>query len=264
MTDPGPAVPAANPSDLAFATELARIAGDSTLKWFQNPDLDVGHKTDGTPVTRADLAAETLVREQLRSAFGDDAVMGEEHHDESGTTGRTWIVDPIDGTKAFARGVPLYATLIALVDEHGPAVGVIYLPALGEVVAAGRGRGATVNDRPCAVSTTRLLEEAYVMTSGFGYWPDAALQRLHQSPATVRTWGDAYGYALVATGRADAMIDPQANPWDLAPMSVIITEAGGKFSAASGDVGSDTWARGSGVASNGHIHDNLIERVQPY
>ena len=255
--------PDANPSDLTFAIELAQAAGSSTLAWFQHADLTVDHKGDGSPVTAADLAAERLVRDRLAIDHPDDGVIGEEHDDTHGTSGRRWVVDPIDGTKAFARGVPLYATLIALIDEFGPAIGVIHLPALGETIAAGRGLGATFNGEPCRVSSRTDLTGAYAMTSGFGYWTSTGLDRLLASDLLLRTWGDAYGYALVATGRAEAMIDPLANPWDVAPMAVIIPEAGGTFTTAAGDAGSDAWQGGSGVATNGHLHDAILELIQP-
>ncbi|MEM9467920.1 MAG: inositol monophosphatase family protein [Actinomycetota bacterium] len=254
MTTP----PAADPQDLAFAIDLAEAAGAVTLEWFQHAELAVEHKGDGSPVTIADRDAESLVRARLAERFPDDGVVGEEHDDTEGTSGRRWVVDPIDGTKAFTKGVPLYSTLIALIDDHGPAVGVIHLPGLGETVAAGRGLGATANGAPCQVSAHDTLDGAYATTSGFGYWPPADLQRLLDSDLVVRTWGDAYGYALVATGRAEAMIDPLANPWDVAPMAVIIPEAGGRFSNYDGVEQSDSWQRYSGVATNGRIHDDLL------
>ena len=248
----------AHDADLAFAIELARSAGATTLDLFQHSSLQVDHKGDGSPVTAADLAAETHVRERLAAAFPGDGIVGEEHDDVESTTGRTWVVDPIDGTKAFTKGVPLYATLIAMIDEHGPAIGVIHLPGLDETVAAGRGLGATWNGAPCRASDHMGLDGAYVMTSGFSYWPDDTLASVLDSPAILRTWGDAYGYALVATGRAEAMVDPLANPWDVAPMAVIIPEAGGTFSGFDGTSGPDAWQCGSGVATNGAIHADLL------
>lgn len=241
------------------AVSIARAAGELTLEWFRNEHLTVDHKHDGSPVTAADLAAERLMRDELSTRFPDDAVIGEEHQDTAGTSGRTWVIDPIDGTKAFTRGVPLYSNLLALVDEHGPAVGVVNLPALGETVWAGRGRGAFLNDRPCRVSDHDTLNGAYAMTSGFGYWPDDALAAVLDSDMVFRTWGDGYGYALVATGRAEAMIDPLANPWDVAPMAVIIPEAGGRYSTFDGDDSTDAWRTGSGIATNGAIHDTLLD-----
>jgi histidinol phosphatase-like enzyme (inositol monophosphatase family) len=244
---------------VTIAVEIARAAGELTLEWFRDDALTVDQKGDGSPVTAADLAAESLMRERLRSRFPDDAVIGEEHQDTGGTSGRTWVIDPIDGTKAFTKGVPLYSNLLALVDEHGPAVGVINLPALGDTVWAGRGRGAFHNGDRCRVSDHGTLDGAYVMTSGFGYWPDAALAAVLDSPLVFRTWGDGYGYTLVATGRAEAMIDPLANPWDVAPIAVIIPEAGGCYSTFDGDRSDDAWKTGSGVATNGVVHDALLD-----
>lgn len=250
--------PPADPNDLAFAIDLARRAGATTLALFQSRSLKVDHKGDGSPVTAADLAAESLIWKRLADVHPGDGIVGEEHGEKNTATGRTWVVDPIDGTKAFTKGVPLYATLIAMIDEHGPAIGVIHLPGLGETVSAGRGLGATWNGEPCRVSDHVGVNGAYVMTSGFSYWPDDALDAVLTSPAVLRTWGDAYGYALVATGRAEAMIDPLANPWDIAPISIIIPEAGGTFSGFDGHTGPDTWQRGSGMATNGSVHAELL------
>jgi len=202
MSDPAPPV---DPALVEHAVHIARDAGELTLHWFRRAGLAVEHKGDGSPVTEADLAAETFMRAELAAAYPDDAVIGEEHADAEGTSGRTWVIDPIDGTKAFTKSVPLYSNLLALVDEHGPAVGVINLPALGETVWAGRGLGAFHNGDRCRVSDHASLDGAYVCTSEFGYWPPADLAAVHAAPVQFRTWGDAYGYSLVATGRAEAM-----------------------------------------------------------
>ena len=275
--------PDAYPGLVDFAVEAARRAGDLTLEWYQRPDLAVKRKTDGTPVTGADTEAERMLRGLIGDRFPDDPVLGEEGGFQGGAPtgsgrrprtadgeggdlqggppsgpgrdGRLWVIDPIDGTKAFAQGVPLFSNLVALIDEHGPAVGVINLPALGECVWAGRGLGAWWNGEPCRVSPRQRLGGSCVCTSGFSYWPDAALKRLLSAGARVRTWGDAYGYALVATGRAEAMIDPECSDWDVAPMAVILAEAGGRFTDRAGAPG---WRNGSGVASNGHLHDEVL------
>ena len=126
---------------LGEAVALARAAGDLTLQWFRQADLVVDDKADGSPVTEADRAAERLLREQIGARYPDDAIVGEEEAETTGTSGRRWIIDPIDGTKAFSRGVPTYCNLVAFEDEHGPAIGVINLPALNETVYAGRGLG---------------------------------------------------------------------------------------------------------------------------
>jgi histidinol phosphatase-like enzyme (inositol monophosphatase family) len=240
------------------AVALVRAAGERTLRWFRAEALDVDRKGDGTPVTAADRDAERFLREELAARFPHDAIHGEEEDDLAGTSGRTWIIDPIDGTKAFTQGVPLYCNLLALHDEHGPAIGVINLPALDETVYAGRGLGCWCNGARAQVSQKADLHEAYVMASGFGGWPDEAILALQRAGTHLRTWGDGYGYALVATGRAEAMVDFVAAPWDLAPMPVIIGEAGGTFTALDGVAAVD---HGSGVATNGHVHDALLDAL---
>jgi histidinol-phosphatase len=252
VTPPDPPVDRAL---LDFAVEVVRDAGKATLPWFRSADLQVDRKADGTPVTAADRAAERLVRERIAERFPDDGVLGEEEPETASRSGRRWIVDPIDGTKAFTRGVPLYSTLLALDDEHGPAVGVIGLPALDQVVYAGRGLGCWADGRPARVSETSELRGAYLTTSSFGHWPEEALTAVRRTGCEMRTWGDGYGYALVATGRADLMVDPTVEQYDVAPMPVILAEAGGRFSNLSGAPGA---GGGSGLASNGRLHDAAL------
>ncbi|HET6951537.1 MAG TPA: inositol monophosphatase family protein [Acidimicrobiales bacterium] len=241
---------------LDTAVAVAREAGELTLRWFTARDLAVETKADGTPVTEADKAAERLVRERLAANAPGDGVLGEEEPETVGTTGRRWIVDPIDGTKAFTRGVPLYSTLLALDDEHGPAIGVIVLPALGQTVYAGRGLGCWFDGRPTRVSATPSLDGAYLTTSSYSHWPDDALLAVKHAGCNLRTWGDGYGYALVATGRCDAMVDPTVERYDVAAMPVIMAEAGGRFTSVDGRPGADG---GSGVATNGAVHDDLLK-----
>lgn len=252
--------PAADPELLAAACRFAAEAGALTLEWFRSNELDLEHKGDGTPVTAADKAAEARLRRLIGEFAPEDTILGEEEGHSPGSGERRWIIDPIDGTKAFTRGVPLYSTLVAVEDQHGPAVGIIELPALGQRVFAGRGLGCTVVDfhgeRPARVSATSTIGEALVCTSGFGSWSPEQVQAAHSSGALLRTWGDGYGYALVATGEADAMVDPVVAEWDVAPMSVILAEAGGRFTALDGHEGAD---RGHGLATNGHIHDQVID-----
>lgn len=243
---------------LEEAVALATAAGSSTLEWFGRADLDVEHKSDGTPVTVADRRAEQLIRDELAIRHPRDGIIGEEHGDVASESGRSWVIDPIDGTKAFARGVPLYSTLVAVLVEERPVVGVIHLPALNETIAAAHGLGCRRNGEPCSVSSRASLDQAWIMTSGVGHWRQGRLQRLIDAGSHVRTWGDAYGYALVASGRADAMVDPEAALWDLAPMPVIMAEAGGVFSAVDGV---DSAAAGSGVGSNGLFHASLLHAL---
>lgn len=247
--------PPADRSLVHEAVALAREAGQLTLRWFRSADLGVDRKGDGTPVTEADRGAERLVRERLAATYPDDEVIGEEEPDTEGSSGRRWIIDPIDGTKAFTHGVPLYSTLLAVEDEHGPAVGVIDLPALGETVWAGRGHGCWAGTEPAHVSRRDRLAGSYLTTSGFDHWAEDVLLAVRRSGMAMRTWGDGYGYALVATGRVEAMVDPVAARWDLAAMPVLIGEAGGRFSDLSGDERSDG---GNGVATNGLLHEDVL------
>lgn len=246
-----------------IAVDLAWQAGRLTLRHFQ-AGVEVDAKDDGTPVTRADRDAETFLRRAIASRFPDDAVVGEEHEDRAGTSGRTWILDPIDGTKAFVHGVPLYSVLVAvaldeLLDDEGrpmPTVGVVHLPGLGETVSAFRGGGCWWNGRRAHVSQTERLADALVTTSDFpGHEQPAGVERLYASARLRRTWGDAYGYALVATGRADVMVDPIVAPWDVAAVIPIVEEAGGRFTSLDGQHG--PW-HGNGVATNGHLHDQVL------
>ena len=252
--------PPCDPALLDQAVAIAREAAASTLPYFRSVELEVEHKHDDTPVTEADRGAERLVRERLHEAFPHDAVIGEEEDATEGTSGRTWIVDPIDGTKAFTHGVPLYSTLLAAVDEHGPLLGVICLPALPETVWAGRGLGCFLEGERCHVSDHPTVAGAYVTASALRNWPAGALDATNGAGAFVRTWGDAYGYALVATGRVEAMVDHQAAVWDVAPMPVIITEAGGRFTDLTGTA---THTGGSGLATNGALHDELLGLLAP-
>lgn len=251
--------PPIDQATLDTAVALARAAGDRTLRWFRSPDLEVVRKGDGTPVTAADRDAERYLREQLAAAFPDDAILGEEEAPVAGTSGRRWILDPIDGTKAFTCGVPLYSNLLALEDEAGIALGVINLPALGETVWAGRGLGCWSEQGRASVSDHATLDGAYVMSSSFSHWPPGRAAALDAAGAILRTWGDGYGYALVATGRVAAMVDPSAAPYDLGPMPVIFREAGGRFTDLAGTESIET---GSGMATNGHVHDELLALLQ--
>lgn len=240
--------------------QVVRAAGELTLRWFRADDLSVEHKADGTPVTAADREAERFLREQLAARFPDDAVIGEEEPAAAGSSGRTWIIDPIDGTKAFTHGVPLYSNLLALYDDEGCALGVINLPALGRTVYAARGLGCFEDGRPVHVNGVTTLDGACVCTSGLGPWSAAQLAAVRRTGALFRTWGDGFGFALVATGRVEAMVDPKVALWDLGPLPVVIREAGGRYSELDGteDVTLDAERVASAVATNGHVHDEVL------
>jgi histidinol phosphatase-like enzyme (inositol monophosphatase family) len=248
-------VPPIDQSTLDTAVAMLRAAGERTLRWFRSDDLIVHQKGDGTPVTAADRDAERFLREELAAAFPGDGVLGEEEASTPGTTGRRWIIDPIDGTKAFTCGVPLYSNLLALEDEHGIAVGVVHLPALGETVWAGRGLGCWSERGAARVSAHPALDGAYVMSSSFSHWRPGRVAALEAAGAILRTWGDGYGYALVATGRVAAMVDPAVAPYDVGPMPVLLAEAGGRFTDLDGQPGIEA---GSGVATNGPVHEELL------
>jgi histidinol-phosphatase len=250
------------------AVEWTREAGELTLGWFNHPELQVDRKGDHSPVTQADRAAERFLRETIESHFPDDGIHGEEEDDREGTSGRRWVIDPIDGTKAFLHGVGTFSNLLYLEDEHGPAVGVINLPALGETVHAGRGRGCFLDGAPCGVSERGSITGSYLSCTGFHGWTPGMFGGVTEAGLQLRTWGDAYGYALVASGRIEAMFDPELAWWDLAAMLVIIPEAGGTITARDGgepanpNVDHPEYAY-SAIASNGRFHDRLVELLAP-
>jgi histidinol phosphatase-like enzyme (inositol monophosphatase family) len=253
--------PPVDQATLDTAVALLRAAGERTLRWFRADDLAVERKQDGTPVTAADKDAERFLREHLAEAFPGDGILGEEEAPTPGTSGRRWVLDPIDGTKAFTCGVPLYSNLLALEDEHGIAVGVVNLPALGETVWAGRGLGCWSERGPARVNQHSTLDGAYVMSSSMSHWPPGSVAGFEAAGAILRTWGDGYGYALVATGRAAAMVDPVVEPYDVGPMPVLLAEAGGRFTDLAGDV---TIEGRSGVATNGLLHDAVLDLLTPH
>jgi len=245
---------------LAEAISVAERAGALTLSYFGSSDMRVESKHDGTEVTDADRNAESLIRSHIQHHHRHDTIFGEEHGTVEGTSGRSWIIDPIDGTFGFVRGVPLYATLLAVVDPEGPLLGVIHLPALGRTISAAREVGCWDGQTKCRVGDHDSVEGSLICASDWNAASEAQLISLHRSGAHMRTWGDAYGYAMVACGEAEAMIDPVCSPWDLAPIPVIVAEAGGRFSTVDGRVGFD---HGNGVATNGLIHDELLTLLTP-
>ena len=248
--------PPVDPELLDTAVNLARQAGELTLQYFRRDDLAIDRKGDGTPVTAADRGAERLIREELEARYPDDGILGEEEAEKVGTSGRRWIIDPIDGTKAFTHGVPLYTNLLAVEDDDGIAVGVINVPGAGRDGLRRAGprlllqRRAGLGQRPRPASTTPTSPPA---ASAPG--TTTCILRAKAAKLNLRTWGDGYGYVLVATGRVEAMFDPKAALYDLAPMPVILAEAGGRFTDLDG---APTPGGGSGLATNGRIHDELL------
>lgn len=217
---------------------VARIAGDHAHSYYGRT-IDVESKGDGSPVTIADREAESLAREWILANFPDDGVLGEEYGEQAGRSGRKWILDPIDGTKSFVRGVPLWGTLVALVEGDRVLAGSAYYPAVGEMLAAAPGEGCWWNGRPARVSNVTELSSATALITDERTFATPALrdgwQRLIDGVAVQRSWGDCYGYLLVATGRAEVMVDPIVNPWDAACFQPIIEEAGGVFTDLRGN-----------------------------
>jgi histidinol phosphatase-like enzyme (inositol monophosphatase family) len=250
---------------LHAAADLARVAGDHALRHFRGA-LHVETKGDGSPVTVADREAEELARRWLADRFPQDGILGEEFGLTRAEAPRRWVLDPIDGTKTFVRGVPLWGTLVACIEgdlggEGGQIApdatvlaGAAYFPAVGELVAAAPGEGCWWNGARARVSDVASLDRALVCTTDpkFSHRPErrAAWQRLEDAAALSRSWADCYGYLLVATGRAEVMTDSIAGDWDTAPLLPIIEEAGGTFTDWAGR---RTAFGGDAIATNGAL-----------
>jgi histidinol-phosphatase len=254
----------AHADDLRLALRLADGADAITMARFRAADLVVETKPDLTPVSDADRAVEREVRASISRARPADAVVGEEYGADAATGNRRWIVDPIDGTKNYVRGVPVWGTLIALEVDGAMAVGVVSAPALGRRWWAARGGGAWAGQpaadpaaaRPCRVSAVRRLADAFVSYSSLD-WPDGGrrLAAVLTSVWRTRAFGDFWSHVLVAEGAIDAAFEPAVALWDVAPLQVIVEEAGGRFSDLTGRA---TPAGGSVVCSNGLLHDEVV------
>lgn len=249
-------------SYLAFATETAWLAGRLTLGYFQG-GLRPDFKDDNTPVTMADREAESLIRRRIEEQYPGHAIIGEEFGStEMAGVDHRWYIDPIDGTRSFVRGVPMYAVLIGLEIEGQVQVGVACFPALGEIIAAARGEGCWWNGHPARVSSVTRLQDGLLVhadTASFeAYGRGAAWERLKAASGFRAGWSDAYGYLLVATGRAELMLDPIMNVWDNAPFPVILQEAGGYF----GDwQGNSTIYAGEAMATNSALLPQVLHLI---
>jgi histidinol-phosphatase len=242
---------------LEVAIAAARAGGEVALRYFRS-GVAVERKRDATPVTVADREAEQRVVEVLRAAFPEHGILGEESGEHAGR-GARWIIDPIDGTKSFIRGIPYFATLVALEEEGEVTTGAIYAPAIDDLLYAQKGGGAFDKNGPVRVSEVASLRDAMLVFGGAnvlrqaGRWD--AYERLVDGSARQRGYGDYFGYTFVARGQAEAMVDVDLKPWDLAPLKIIIEEAGGRFTDFTGR---PTIHGGSAVASNGRIHDEIL------
>jgi len=244
-------------ADLSLALELADLADGITRSAFRSQDLVVSTKPDLTPVTDADKKVEEVLRAKLAEARPEDAVLGEEFGSSGPSGARRWIIDPIDGTKNFVRGIPVWATLIALHDEQGKGlVGVASAPVLGRRWWAARGEGAFANGEPINVSAVGRLQDAQVSYSSISGWPSPApLLALAARVWRTRAFGDFWSHLLVAEGAADVGLDPIVSLWDLAALQVIVEEAGGRFTDLAGVARADG---GSAVTTNGRLHDDVL------
>ncbi len=237
--------------DLLQAAEtLARHIGGVALRHYRSL-LTVETKPDGSPVTIADREAETAAREWIAAHFPADGVLGEEFGERAGTSGRRWVIDPIDGTKSFVRGVPLWGSLVALVEGERVLAGAACFPAVDETIAAAPGAGCWWNGQRARVNAVARIADATALITDDRTFQQPRLfdawRGLASDAAIVRTWGDCYGYLLVATGRAEVMVDPIVNPWDAACFQPIIEEAGGVFTDLAG---TPTAFGGTAIAAN--------------
>jgi len=241
---------------LEVAISAAQAAGEVALRYFRT-SLQVEHKADHSPVTIADREAEQRAVAVLREAFPDHGILGEEFGEQGGG-GARWIIDPIDGTKSFIRGIPLFATLIALEEEGEITTGAVYAPALDDLLYAQKGGGAFDQHGRLHVSSIDTVSRSMLVFGGAGvlrsrgYWP--AYERLVDRSARQRGYGDYFGYTFVARGQAEAMVDVDLKPWDLAALKIIIEEAGGRFTDFAGRA---TAFGGSAIASNGRVHEEI-------
>lgn len=256
--------------------DLDRIGGGSALRGLVDEVLAAGEealglyrggaasravaKADRSPVTEADQAVERRLRSHIERAFPDAGFLGEETGGTEAEAPLRFVVDPIDGTRAFLRGIPTWSVLVGLEDEHGPALGVALMPATGDLFVAVRGDGAVGNGRPLRVSEVGALSEAVVSHGGLNQFTSGGegglLTRLGESTYTQRGFHDFDGYRQLLLGRVDAMVDPGIKPWDVCAAAVLVREAGGRFTSMSGE---DTIHGGSALASNGRIHDALVD-----
>lgn len=246
-----------------FITRLARESGDFIRPHFASDTLAVEHKSDDSPVTLADRGAEELLRRLIAQTYPDHGVIGEELGDDRPDAEFVWVLDPIDGTKSFITAVPLFGTLIALLHRGQPVLGAIHQPILNQLVV-GDGVVTTLNDRPVRVRPCADLSAATLLTSDplnpAKYQNGPAYDALAGRVRLTRTWGDAYGYLLLATGRADIMCDPIMNPWDIQALIPIVRGAGGLITDWHGN---DPVSGSSIVAAAPELHPAVIAAFNP-
>lgn len=252
-----------------LARHLAVEAGRLTLQYYRTGHA-VERKQDGSPVTVADRGAEQLIRGRLAELYPDDGIVGEEFGITDGRSGYRWIIDPIDGTKSFISGVPLYGTMVAVEWDGRCQIGAIFFPPLNELIHARLGTGAWFGPpdeahQPARVNQTRRLADGLFLTSEVQTFRQrdaiGAYESLERAAWLTRTWGDCYGYYLVATGKAVAMVDPILTVWDAAALQPILVEAGGRFTDWRG---TDSVESGDGIGANPFVLDEVLAVTAPF
>lgn len=246
------------------AVEIAKKGGAHTLLYFQK-EFDIEQKDDMTPVTKADRQSERIMREEISRLYPDHGILGEEFDRHNPDSVVQWILDPIDGTFSFVHGVPFYTTLIGILVDDEPVAGVIYAPALDELCEAAKGRGARWNGKRCQVRSCQEIEQATVLSTDVTTAPEYDLgepfEELLQRSNLHRTWGDAYGHMMVATGRADLMFDPVLSIWDAAPLLPILREAGGVYCDVEGN---ETIETGNGLSCSRELLPEVLKVFDRY
>jgi len=247
---------------IAFARELAEASGGVIRPYFDRPDLAVETKADESPVTAADREAEEVMRELIARRFPEHGVIGEEYGSEREDAEHVWTLDPIDGTISFAGGCPLFGTLIGLLENGRPVLGVIHQPVLGQL-CLGTDEGTSLNDRPVRVRDVAELSRATLLATDIAnirrYRDGDRFDALLREVELFRTWGDCYGYLLLAAGRADIMLDPIMKPWDLIPLIPVVRGAGGVIS---GWDGGDPLHADSSIAAGPRLHATVVRRLR--
>ena len=253
---------------LEYSVLIAREAGEITLRYFGKLGIDQrDDKSDGTPVTVADRASESHLRERIAEKYPDDAILGEEFEDKPGTSGYEWVIDPIDGTISFVQGVPLYGTMLACLHQGHPELGVVHMPALNETVYAADGLGCWYTKGGLAPVEARVSgvgepSRAILNTTSLSYFRTPELRSLYERLDRVckysRGWSDAYAWVLLATGRVDAVIEPELKLWDFAAAIPIVRESGGIWSDLEGNASLEITQM---LASNPELHRSLMDEI---
>jgi histidinol phosphatase-like enzyme (inositol monophosphatase family) len=268
---------AAVQSRLALALDATFDAANAIQEMFRGLSIDVVWKHDGSPVTKADQQAEKILRQRINNVFPEDAIIGEEHEAENGTSGFKWIIDPLDGTESFIRKVPVWGTLVGLEHEGEMVAGLCYMPAQREFAWSSKGAGCwwvpdttgapnieALRDRAqrAQVSPMDTLKEAMIVTSGQGAFHRScrveAFNKLRAATRKDRGWGNCYGHLLVATGRVEASIEPKIREWDVAPFASMLAESGGKLTDFDGK---ESVYSTHCICSNGRLHGAIIKTL---